>query len=1595
ICAEQLERIGEIFAKQYANGAAFPVIKGEDVECISEFIPNIERKETMAKDITPDEKAALKEGEAIVSRHLFILLGKLYRYYFGEESASTKEDSMDGGALKNIGILNIKDYINEEKEIAAEKEVRNTLKEMGLTIYPEELDIAWQLICVEDQDRNYIYEFLDHLDDKNGITLFLTGGAFSICVFKAFTIAVFYALYIRNVPIHIVLVEDAIADGNDCIVRNKYENFIKTLPVNTIISVDGVVKEDVFIKTKDYYDAENKPYLSRSFSVRTSFYSTVDKFKEHFSDSYQIVAGSMRPDDYQAVKRVVKKLRIPEEEITEVIASLIETTETAGTSQPQVVVNLIKLLSFSRILKDIKNLDEFICTMKRIEEFMFDAVEQDDDWFRAQAITALNKLIVDCGDILEQVEIDGLLLFIRKAGDITKKAGAFQFKAIAALNAVLSSSHLVGDVSIDSVDNLLLKINTAEVNVEGKQEWEVVNALKDMIVSASEPFVRNFNKGEEEYPSKDGGNNSEEQNAHLDSLLARFRTRDDVALLLLKVGSQGWLNPVVTSGIVTALSRWYYVIEALESIDQGQRIPLILKPEEVLNWLRDFCGERSFRVRKIKEVIDTLKQSGEIEYYRAIYLEKINEIQQGQPLDVQTKWSNEKRKGLDGGKGVVETSGKRGWLVVDKMVLTGWWDFTKVLNKIKLYRDIDLTKYGIEGVLNLSKSLESKTIEIIEDEEEVTENIDFDFSIEGNGNVLIEADTYRQLYLMYPDMVVYGILRQVLPYELRKLGIKDNIIKKIMVDNFGRSSVEEGALMTQLDDDLYLYKAAKCDVSHSDQKVLKILEARDKVLIDRFKTLIKELGGFERIFNMETSEFIVLLSEISNYTIKEITVTQIEDFIRVLSSKGWSFELIHYRGIPFSSKQYMAAYDDNVIKAFEDVYGQEAVAILGIGKGDDISFVKEYMDKECGFIKTPFLHEVLEKISLNYGLVDPLCAEVSGHSNLATIKATLYFAYHMNELKEVVDTIGLRGEAFSEAERRMRDSIIQLYENANEKLMKARAEKRINVFRDGGEKTGGVNGKVLMEEQSAWRRLVKDALDNCTLRSNEKYCKENHPDNFTTFIQRLKIGSHSGVLQNMLWLIEVDFSLFLEYKRITEELLPKVNDLLELYSNDIIVMEKFIKNRNVLVFWGRYVPFHTDKNVGIVPVNEIKKINGETISTEELFDRLEGNHGFLVFKDRKTVEEEINKAELRDKTKIMLRSMLTNSYMGWSLEKLKNAGEEISKIDISGDLETLLEDNLKYLTETKTEDLKDEKIKDIIRNVLIIQEIRHLDAEHIVFKKCAGLLNLIYQLDDKQNVKQIFYESLKGMKKNLLEFENLGRALLVKRQIVISGLSDEPNEQILSKIKEMLKRTANEEKITLFIYTPRFLREDIQDKIRSNYELKVNGKGELELKRTKFSETEEANIWKDVEAVEKLRELGFVGEDNLILAEKGDRVFGDIAILSVVANIFLKQSSPDVNDGGNIEIESLSLIDDLAGRNRESREIPFKLPVDLLIVLLLGITNLRRINLGFLGLLFKGIGKSADSAKELTLSLNVIDKKDDYVDSLKEWLAMLETSPPG
>ncbi|MCK5494361.1 MAG: hypothetical protein KAJ14_14720, partial [Candidatus Omnitrophica bacterium] len=365
-----------------------------------------------------------------------------------------------------------------------------------------------------------------------------------------------------------------------------------------------------------------------------------------------------------------------------------------------------------------------------------------------------------------------------------------------------------------------------------------------------------------------------------------------------------------------------------------------------------------------------------------------------------------------------------------------------------------------------------------------------------------------------------------------------------------------------------------------------------------------------------------------------------------------------------------------------------------------------------------------------------------------------------------------------------------------EKLIKAQAEKGINVSRDGGENTSRVRGKVL-EDSIEWERLVKDALDNCMLNPpNEEYWKENPADGFVPFILRLEGGSHPGVLQDMLLLIKLNFSLFLEYKRITEELLPKVNDLFELYSKDIIAREKFFKHGEVLRHWGWHVPFHTDKNVGIIPVNEIEKIRGETVPTEKLFDHLENNHNFFVPKDRMIVEEAINEAKVRDITKRILRSMLTNLYMAWSLEKLKDAGEEILRIDIASDLEMLLEDNLKYLTETKTKDLKD-----IVRNVLIIQEIRHLDSEHIIFKKCADLLNLIYQLDDKQNVKQIFYEGLKGVKKNLLEFENLGRALLVKKQVVISGLSDESNEQILSKIKGMLKRTANEEKITLFIYT--------------------------------------------------------------------------------------------------------------------------------------------------------------------------------------------------
>ncbi|MCK5492585.1 MAG: hypothetical protein KAJ14_05695, partial [Candidatus Omnitrophica bacterium] len=73
---------------------------------------------------------------------------------------------------------------------------------------------------------------------------------------------------------------------------------------------------------------------------------------------------------------------------------------------------------------------------------------------------------------------------------------------------------------------------------------------------------------------------------------------------------------------------------------------------------------------------------------------------------------------------------------------------------------------------------------------------------------------------------------------------------------------------------------------------------------------------------------------------------------------------------------------------------------------------------------------------------------------------------------------------------------------------------------------------------------------------------------------------------------------------------------------------------------------------------------------------------------------------------------------------------------------------------------------------------------------------------------------------------------------------------------------------------------------------------------------------------------------------------------------------------------------------------PVGLPVNLVTILLLGISNLKRVQ-GFLELSFKGMSKSGNSENRLIANVDLKSNRIFYNDEFKEWLARLETSPPG
>ncbi|MHA1290423.1 MAG: hypothetical protein ACTSPB_23830, partial [Candidatus Thorarchaeota archaeon] len=152
------------------------------------------------------------------------------------------------------------------------------------------------------------------------------------------------------------------------------------------------------------------------------------------------------------------------------------------------------------------------------------------------------------------------------------------------------------------------------------------------------------------------------------------------------------------------------------------------------------------------------------------------------------------------------------------------------------------------------------------------------------------------------------------------------------------------------------------------------------------------------------------------------------------------------------------------------------------------------------------------------------------------------------------------------------------------------------------------------------------------------------------------------------------------------------------------------------------------------------------------------------------------------------------------------------------------------------------------------------------YKKSFGVLQRIFaESSDIHKLYQALYTGLANRKRTSIPFEEVGSALPFIGNIVISGLRNISNEELLAKIKEMLKNVPHNAEMLFYVYTPEY---EPQDK---SIVFMLNESGELELK-TFGSDEKNDHAFRELEAVKELRKTGLVGEDNLLVVEKGDVV---------------------------------------------------------------------------------------------------------------------------
>ncbi|MDD5130115.1 MAG: phosphoglycerate kinase [Candidatus Omnitrophica bacterium] len=243
-------------------------------------------------------------------------------------------------AEREIFTVVIEDW--DKKEQDAAKEVDRLFFKWGISYYPDNsVDSYPVLYNVADNCQVVLHMFDKFLSWSNGeyLTVFLRGGFYGYCIKDIFGLLITFAVLKRNIPVHIVLVEETLKPYINMLQERKQcLDFLDKFPVNSVVFINGEPEKC------------NHQHAGYKFSVATSIYSTLEDFAQAGRKAIEeFVPGCLEKDGYRSIRVALAGQltqaqntfieNLNDLELGRIISEAIDTTNPLGA---EAVINTIK-----------------------------------------------------------------------------------------------------------------------------------------------------------------------------------------------------------------------------------------------------------------------------------------------------------------------------------------------------------------------------------------------------------------------------------------------------------------------------------------------------------------------------------------------------------------------------------------------------------------------------------------------------------------------------------------------------------------------------------------------------------------------------------------------------------------------------------------------------------------------------------------------------------------------------------------------------------------------------------------------------------------------------------------------------------------------------------------------------------------------------------------------------------------------------------------------------------------------------------------------------------------------------------------------------